>query len=63
MNELLKNHPTPWTLGTGYDQLDQGYYIADAKGLIVLAVYEGNGYEREAVELLVETANNFNEGD
>ncbi len=34
-------NPAPWKAGEGYEQCSPGYYISDAKGLIVVADTEG----------------------
>ena len=52
----MSDHPTPWKAGEGYDQHDPGYYIADAKGLIVLADTEGT-LTRETLDLIVRLRN------
>lgn len=50
------DHPAPWTASEGYDQCDPGYYIYDARGVILLADPEGV-LTRETRDLIVELRN------
>lgn len=49
---LEKAPAGPWTFGEGYEQMEPGYYFADAKGYITLADEEGT-VKPETIDFIV----------